>query len=48
MKPTNENVGACLVHIVIRMLYLCTSLEYDSCLKWFCRKILTLVDKQGT
>eukprot|EP00493_Phyllostaurus_siculus_P020337 UN20662 len=29
MKPINENVGACLVCIVIRMFYLCTSLEYD-------------------
>ena len=44
MKPTNENVGACLVYIVIRIVYLCTSLEYDSCRKCFCCKILTLVD----
>ena len=26
------------------VLYLCTSLEYDSCRKCFCCKILTLVD----
>ena len=44
-KPQMKMLGLVWYnYIVIRIVYLCTSLEYDSCRKWFCCKILTLVD----